>query len=66
MVHPKEGLLLGVDLVSGLEENIYLLLPRFQGCCKVTAENGSEKRFIENGEMQYFFRLLVNLFDSWT
>jgi hypothetical protein len=41
---------------------IYLLLPRFQGRCKVTAENGSEKRLIENGEMPCFSLLLV---DSW-
>jgi hypothetical protein len=51
---------LGVDLVSGHEENIYLILPRFQGGYKVTAENGSEKRLIENGEVPCFFLLLVN------
>jgi hypothetical protein len=50
----------GVDLVSGHEENIYLLLPRFQGSCKVTAENGSEKRLIVNGEMPCFFLILVD------
>jgi hypothetical protein len=63
MIHPKEGLLLGVDLASGHEENIYLLLPRFQGYCKVSAENGTEKRLIENGEVPCFFLLLL---DSWT
>jgi hypothetical protein len=35
MVLPKEGILLGIDLVSDHEENLYLLLPRFQGGCKV-------------------------------
>jgi hypothetical protein len=44
MVHPKEGLLLGEDLDSSHEENIYILLPRFQGGSKVTAENDSEKK----------------------
>jgi hypothetical protein len=56
----KECLLLGVDLVSGHEENINLLLPRFQGSCKVIAENGSEKRLIVNGEMPCFFLILVD------
>jgi hypothetical protein len=55
MVLPKEGLLLGVDFVWDHEENIYLLLPRFQGGCKVTAENSSENRLIVNGEMLCFF-----------
>jgi hypothetical protein len=63
MVLPKEGLLLEVDLVSGHEENIYLLLPRFQGGFKVTAEDGSEKRLIVNGEVSCFFLILA---DSWT
>jgi hypothetical protein len=58
----KKGLLLGEDLFSGHEENIYLLLPKFQGGCKVSTENGSEKRLIENGELPCFFLLLVN---SW-
>jgi hypothetical protein len=62
MVLPKEDLLLGVDLVSSPEENIYLL-PRFQGVNKVSAEDGSENRLIVNGEMPCFFLILVN---PWT
>jgi hypothetical protein len=54
MIHPKEGLLLQVDLASGHEENIYLLLPRFQGGCKVTAEDDSENRLIQNGRCHIF------------
>jgi hypothetical protein len=49
---------LGVDLVSGHVENIYL--PRFQAWCKVITENGSEKRLIENGVVPWFFMLLVD------
>jgi hypothetical protein len=63
MVLPKEGLLLGVDLVLGHEENIDLLLPRFQGGNKVIAEDGSGNRLIVNEEMPCFFLILV---DSWT
>jgi hypothetical protein len=59
MVLPKESLLLGVDFVLSHEENIYLLLPRFQGGCKVTAKNGSENRLIVNGEMPCFFMMLI-------
>jgi hypothetical protein len=57
MILPKEDdpLMLGAGLVSVYEENIYLLLLRFQGCCKVTAENGPEKRLIVNGKMSCFF-----------
>jgi hypothetical protein len=60
MVVPKEGLLLGVDLISGHEENICLLLPRFQWSCMVTAKNGSENKLIVNGEMPCFFLILVD------
>jgi hypothetical protein len=60
MVLLKEGLLLGVDLVSCHEENIYLLLPRFQEGCKVTPEDGSENRLIVNGDMPCFFLTLVD------
>jgi hypothetical protein len=59
MVLPKEDLLLGVDLASGHEENIYLL-PGFQGVNKVTAEDGSGNRLIVNGEMPCFFLILVD------
>jgi hypothetical protein len=51
---------LGVDLVSGHEENTYLLLPRFQWGCMVTAKNGSENRLIVNEEMPCFFLILVD------
>jgi hypothetical protein len=54
MVHPKEDLFLGLDLASGHEENIYLLDPRFQGGCKVSAEDGSENRLIQNGRCHIF------------
>jgi hypothetical protein len=45
---------LEIDLDSGHEENTCLLLPRFQGGCKVTAEEGSENRLIQNGRCHIF------------